>query len=117
MLGRAFLCVNLGLSLSFAQQRDTRYAPSKLGRYKIQDIETAVAVWAFTYLVSLYLVSLYLTVKLQFEKLYRSNSLRYLSASSRERKVTTALSGYFPINSNILGLLSTANARMNSRNS
>ncbi|MBQ4113700.1 MAG: hypothetical protein IJD38_12975, partial [Clostridia bacterium] len=26
---------NLGLSLSIAQQTDTRYAPSKLGRYKI----------------------------------------------------------------------------------
>jgi hypothetical protein len=42
----------------------------KIRRYKIQDIETAVAVWVFTYLVSLYLVSLYLTVKLQFTKSY-----------------------------------------------
>ena len=42
---------NLGLS--------NRY---KIRRYKIQDIETAVAVWFFTYLVSLYLVSLYLCI-------------------------------------------------------
>ena len=46
-------------------RRDTRYGDT---RYKIQDIETAVAVWVFTYLVSLYLVSLYLTAKLQFAR-------------------------------------------------
>ena len=45
---------NLGLSLSFAQQRDTRYGDT---RYKIQDIETEASVRFFAYLVSLYLVS------------------------------------------------------------
>ena len=47
---------NLGLS--------NRY---KIPRYKIQDIETEVAVRVFTYLVSLYLRILYLFDKPKFE--------------------------------------------------
>ena len=61
---------NLGLSLSFAQQRDTRYAPSKLGRYKIQDIERLLPQGYILYLCILYLCILPQSCNLRLKLLH-----------------------------------------------